>query len=226
MADRCLLYYITDRRQFPGDEHSCRRALLDKIAEATRAGVDYIQLREKDLSARELEKLAVEVVRVIREEERRADRKRRGATRFLINSRTDIALAAGANGVHLRSNDISARDVREIAGLAGRRPPTPEHFVIAVSCHSKSDVDAAESEGADFAVFAPVFGKNGAPDIQPKSWAELREACGANIPVFALGGVTLANAAPCLAAGAAGIAGIRLFQEHNIEEVVDGLRRM
>ena len=66
MADRCLLYYITDRSQFRGDERARRRALLAKVAEGARAGVDYIQLREKDLSARELEVLAREVLAVVR----------------------------------------------------------------------------------------------------------------------------------------------------------------
>src|ERR1035441_9013458 len=116
MADRCLLYYITGRSQFPGDEISRCRMLLDKIAEAARAGVHYIQLREKDLSTRELDPLAREAVRVIREEEPLANREQRTATRLLINSRTDLALAAGADGVHMRSGDISARDVRQIVG--------------------------------------------------------------------------------------------------------------
>jgi thiamine-phosphate pyrophosphorylase len=226
MADRCLLYYITDRRQFAGGESSRRRMLLDKIAEAVHAGVDYIQLREKDLSARELEKLAGEAVRIIREEGRRPGGESRTVTRLLINSRTDIGLAVGADGVHLRSDDVSARDVRQVVALAGHRPLATHHFFIAVSCHSKSDVERAESEGADFAVFAPVFEKKDAPEIQPKSWAELREACAVKIPVLALGGVTLANAASCRAAGAAGVAGIRLFQENKIEEVVRALRRM
>jgi thiamine-phosphate pyrophosphorylase len=124
----------------------------------------------------------------------------------------------------LRSDDISALDVRQIIDLAGHRPPTWNHFFIAASCHSKSDVDLAESEGADFAVFAPVFEKKDAPEAQPKGLSELREACAAKIPVLALGGVTLANAASCLAAGAAGIGAIRLFQDNKIEEVVRALR--
>src|ERR1039458_9381674 len=93
MADRCLLYYITDRSQFRCDECARRRDLLGKIAEAARAGVDYIQLREKDLRTRELEMLAREVVAIVRENS--------SLTRLLINSRTDVALAAGADGVHL-----------------------------------------------------------------------------------------------------------------------------
>jgi thiamine-phosphate pyrophosphorylase len=225
MADRCLLYYITDRSQFPGDESSRHRMLLDKIAEAARAGVEYIQLREKDLRARELETLALEAAHVI--QQLRTDN-RIGRTRLLVNSRTDVALAAGADGVHLRSDDIPASHVRSIwrEVRAQRSLPVVHGPLIAVSCHTSSDVLRAESEGADFAVLAPIFEKKEAPETQPKGVAELREACAAKIPVLALGGVTLANAASCLAAGGAGIAGIRLFQENRVEEVVRALRRI
>ena len=105
MPANCLLYYITDRRAFPGDESSRRRRLLEKMREAARAGVDYIQLREKDLSTRELESLAREAVGVVRESSLLR-------TALLINSRTDVALAVQADGVHLRSDDVSPQDVR------------------------------------------------------------------------------------------------------------------
>jgi thiamine-phosphate pyrophosphorylase len=95
---------------------------------------------------------------------------------------------------------------------------------IAVSCHSVTDVLRAKSKGADFVVFAPVFEKRDAPATQPKGLSALREACAVKIPVLALGGVTLENAASCLAEGASGIAGIRLFQENKIEDVVRALR--
>ena len=136
MADHCLLYYISDRRQFPGDESSRRSALLAKIAEAAHAGVDYVQLREKDLSARELELLAGEAVRVIREEQRPANSEPRTATRLLINSRVDIALASGADGVHLRSDDIAPADVREIWRMCGAASHAREKLpIVAMSCH-------------------------------------------------------------------------------------------
>jgi thiamine-phosphate pyrophosphorylase len=218
-----LLYYITDRSQFPGGEDARRRTLLDKIAEAAQAGVDYIQLREKDLSARELEQLAREAVGAVRQA-RSAAGNRLPATALLINSRTDIALAAGADGVHLRSDDISPRDARLAVSHAGHRPLTTGHFVVAVSCHSPSEVARAEKEGADFAVFAPVFEKKAVPGTQAQGLAALAEACKAKIPVFALGGITLENAQSCLEAGAAGVAGIRMFQENRIGEVVQALR--
>jgi thiamine-phosphate pyrophosphorylase len=265
MADRCLLYYITDRSQFSGDERARCRILRDKVIEATRAGVDCVQLRERDLSSRELETLAREVVGLVRENS--------ASTRLLINSRTDIALAAGADGVHLRADDVAPHEVRrvlEVVGTQGLKPaflsaasgttevvPFPKpariesfsatsesrslpesveipahrplatgHFLVAASCHTAADVFDAQSEKADFAVFAPVFGKQKALGTQPAGLAALREACRAKIPVLALGGVTIENAASCLNAGAAGIAAIRLFQENKIEDVVRALRAL
>ncbi|MGD0792080.1 MAG: thiamine phosphate synthase [Terriglobales bacterium] len=225
MADRCLLYYITDRSQFRGDESARRRALLAKVTEAARAGVDYIQLREKDLSARELETLAREMVAAVRKNQLATDHWPL-TTRLLINSRTDVALAAGADGVHLRADDVAPHEVRRVLEVSAHRPLTTDHFLVAASCHTNEDVIRAESEKADFAVFAPVFGKRGTPGTQPAGLAALREACRAKIRVFALGGVTMENAASCLKAGAAGVAGIRLFQENEIEDVVRALRAL
>lgn len=224
MSARCLLYYITDRTAFPGDESTRCRRLLEKIAEAARAGVDYIQLREKDLSTRELEALAraaAEVAGKLR------TGNREGKTALLINSRTDVALAAHADGVHLRSQDIPAQEVRDIwsrsrgAGTSVRQAP-----IIAVSCHSPAAVGRAAAEAATFAVFAPVFEKKDAPTARPTGLAQLQEACNASIPVLALGGVTLSNALSCLEAGAAGIAAVRLFQETHVASVVETLRNL
>jgi thiamine-phosphate pyrophosphorylase len=212
MAHRCLLYYITDRKQFPGDEDARRAALLGKIAEAALAGVNCIQLREKDLSTRELEKLAREVVSLIRQNS--------PATCLLINSRTDVALATGADGVHLRADDVTPADARRIVEGAAHRRLITTRFLVAASCHTVADVLRAESEQADFAVFGPVFGKSGAPKTEPTGLVALSNACKARIPVFALGGITTENAASCLKAGAVGVAGIRLFQENKIEDVV------
>ena len=231
MAESCLLHYITDRTAFPGDESARWRRLLEKIAEAARAGVDYIQLREKDLSTRELEQLAREAVRAVREAGRLATDNRQLATTLLINSRTDVALAADADGVHLRGDDVSPEEVRQIwetSSLCGRGRParasSPQVPLIGVSCHSPSQVAQAAASGATFAVFAPVFEKKDAPATPPTGLAMLAQACQANIPVLALGGVTLANARSCFEAGAAGIAAIRLFQENDIAQVARTLR--
>jgi thiamine-phosphate pyrophosphorylase len=222
MAESRLLYYITDRTVFVGDEPSRRRRLLEKLHEAASAGVDYIQLREKDLPTRELESLAREAVHVI--QEALATDHRPLATALLINSRTDVALAVQAHGVHLRSDDISPEEVKAIwkcgAGAPARAIATHDP-VIGVSCHSPAEVTKAANEKATFAVFAPVFEKKNTP---PAGLKLLREACQAKIPVLALGGISLANAQSCLEAGAAGIAAIRLFQENDIAEIAERLR--
>ena len=220
MSNRCLLYYITDRSQFRNGKDQRHRALLDKVAEAARAGVDYIQLREKDLSARKLETLTRQVVAAMRENS--------PSTRLLINSRTDVALAAGADGVHLRADDVAPHEVRQVLEVYAHQPV---HFLVASSCHTAADVFRAESDAADFAVFAPVFEKKDArvfekKDTRPTGLAALREVCRAKTPVLALGGVNIENAASCLNAGAAGIAAIRLFQENKIEDVARALRAL
>lgn len=223
MAESCLLYYITDRSAFRGDERSRRRHLLDKIAEASANGVDYIQLREKDLSARELELLAREAIGIIRENCKPKAETGQVTTSLLINSRTDVALAACAAGVHLRADDVSPQEVRTAWRRSVREPGqgTP---IIAVSCHSLEEVAQAAAHGADFAVFAPIFEKKDAPEIAPAALEGLRQACSAKIPVFALGGITMTNGSSCLFAGAAGIAAIRLFQESDISKIVRALR--
>lgn len=212
-----LLYYITDRTRFSGSEPERRERLLEKIADAARVGIDYVQLREKDLSGRELESLARAAARNIRANGRQ--------TRLLMNSRTDIALAVNADGTHLRSKDISPEDVRKIwreahrsRGAQGAKPP-----IIAVSCHNSEEVIAAKAAGTDFVVFGPVFEKMGCREVAT-GIDLLHSVSRHRIPVLALGGVTPDNARLCLEAGASGIAGIRLFQEADLSEVVKRLR--
>jgi thiamine-phosphate pyrophosphorylase len=197
MPAPCLLYYITDRKAFPGDDLTRRRCLLGKIAEAARANIDYIQLREKDLPTRELELLAREAMQLI-QKLRTENRELR--TALLINSRTDVALATAAR-------ELSPRDP-----------------VIAISCHSPQEVFQAEKNQATFAVLAPIFEKKDAPGKPPQGLEALAQASHAKIPVLALGGITLQNAHSCLQAGAAGIAAIRLFQENDIATIVRRLR--
>jgi thiamine-phosphate pyrophosphorylase len=211
MPEDCILYYITDRQAFPGDEPARRAHLLNKIAEAATAGVHYIQLREKDLTPRELESLARDAAAILKLHS--------PATTLLINSRSDIAVSANAAGVHLPSNDISPADVRTIFKRASAHDP-----IISLSCHSAQEVAQAANTGADLALFAPVFEKKDAPSLNPQGLAALHQAVREKIPVLALGGVTLHNAAACLASGASGIAAIRLFQENEIAAVVRRLR--
>jgi thiamine-phosphate pyrophosphorylase len=218
-----LLYYITDRKQLPGPEPRRRELLLAKIAEAARAGVDYIQLREKDLPARELEALARQAVGICRE-----TRNEKRETKLLINSRSDVALATGADGVHLPADDIPASDARAVwsssRALNARRETRNLIITVYVSCHTADEVRRAEAEGADFAVFGPVFEKVGTS--LSVGLEALRAACHVGrMPVLAIGGITLQNARACLEAGAAGTAAIRLFQGSDIASVVEELRK-
>ncbi|MGH9556066.1 MAG: thiamine phosphate synthase, partial [Terriglobales bacterium] len=215
-----LLYYITDRTQLAANEPDRRAKLLARIGEAARSDVDYIQLREKDLTAHELESLAREAVRAVRDHSSR--------TRLLINTRTDVALAVGADGVHLRADDVPASDARAL--LAGLRQ---RQMLVAVSCHSLSEVVRAEAGGANFAVFGPIVQTPAGDAHAGQSavgLAGLREVCERTaltvqrMPVLALGGVTTENAPQCVKAGAAGVAGIRLFQENVIADVLGKLR--
>ena len=209
-SERPLLYYITDRQQFAGDEERKRAQLLQKIAECASAGVDYIQLREKDLSAREFERLARDAVKAVPANSK---------TRLLINGRTDVALACGAHGVHLPANSIPASEARAVWMKASRSAIAP---AVGVSTHSLAEVLSAEAHGADFAVFGPVFEKGG--QANPGGLEQLREVCKhVGIAVLALGGVTPENVPLCLQAGAAGVAGIRLFQTEDVAQFVGRL---
>jgi thiamine-phosphate pyrophosphorylase len=228
-----MLYYITDRTQFPGTDVERRRALLSRIAEAANAGVDLVQLREKDLAAGALESLARQALEIVRRES--------SHTRLLINSRLDVALAVCADGVHLTSNDINAAEARSVIARAGNAPK--REFLISAACHSAHDVRLAEGHGADFAVLAPIFGKQipnspALPGIgvwalreatQVDQAPDLRVEAGdrrSSLPVLALGGVNAENARDCMLAGAAGIAGIRIFQEGNLADTVAKLRQL
>ena len=210
-----LLYYITDRTQFNGNESRRRTKLLLRIEAAVEQGVDFIQLREKDLSIGQLESLSREVTDIVRASP--ASR-----TKLLINSRVDVAIAVDADGVHLRANDLSPHDVRKAWPEAGSAHPA----VIGVSCHTESEVAEAARTGADFAVFGSVFQKKDANDFVARGIDGLHLACAHGIAVLALGGVTVENAAACRTAGAEGIAGIRLFQEGDLAESVAKLRRL
>jgi thiamine-phosphate pyrophosphorylase len=184
------LYAITDRMRYP--------QLPNLVEGWSTAGVHFIQLREKDLDAAALLSLAREAVAKI-------DRSR---TQLLVNISTPesatLALAAGAGGVHLAG--------KPQAGAASRVRQIFRDAIISVPCHNLEDIHAASQEQVDLMLFSPVFEKiSGA--VLAQGLEGLRLACVAaqGIPVFALGGVTAANAQACVAAGAAGIAGIRLF---------------
>jgi thiamine-phosphate pyrophosphorylase len=185
-----LRCYITDRRQLPS-----REALLDAIARNLAAGVDWIQIREKDLSARDLFDLV----------QRACALPNPAATKILVNTRIDVALAAGAAGAHLPSGSPPPSRWRAI---------TPPDFLIGVSCHTIEEARSAQQDGADYILFGPVFTPRSKPaDLPPCGLDRLAEAAHAvRIPVLALGGITAENALQCASAGAAGVAAISLFQ--------------
>jgi thiamine-phosphate pyrophosphorylase len=182
-------YYITDSSQFDSIPD-----LLACIAKNAAAGVEMIQIREKHLPDRELAALVRAAMRI------------RGNSRLLVNSRTDIAIACGACGVHLPSSSIAPSEIRRMV--------LPD-FLIGMSCHDTEELRCAEDEGASFAVYGPVFAplskSGGAPPIGLDG---LHEGCQAvRMPVLALGGITWGSVEDCMRQGAAGVAGITLFQQ-------------
>jgi thiamine-phosphate pyrophosphorylase len=128
-------------------------------------------------------------------------------TRLLVNDRVDIARAAGVDGVHLTSQSLPAEVVRNICG--------PE-FLIGVSTHSLAEAQAAQAADADFVVFGPIFDTESKRAFgAPQGLDKLRELTSElqGFPVIAIGGITLDNFAGCVISGAAGVAGISLFEE-------------
>ena len=228
---RVVLCYITDRSQLK------TVSLVTVIRESLHAGVEMVQIREKDLPTRELTALVEKALSAAREVSAAAQgfqpasvsadvsseaKDLRSApplrSYVLVNDRLDVALAAGAGGVHLGGQSMPAAEVRKVA---------PRPFVVGVSCHSLGEAMAAESAGADYLLLGPVFETPSKFKYGPPlGLVQLRKVTGQiRIPVLALGGITVGRVRPCLEAGAAGIAGIRIFQDcESIEALVHELR--
>ena len=202
MSRRPILYYITDSSQL---EHP--QQLLGSIRAAYAAGVDWVQIREKQMATPDLCRLVEQALAL----------PEKGNARLLVSERLDVALACGADGVHLPADSLPVAVVRN-AVPAGWPANCPAKWLVGASCHSPAEVEAAAREGASFAVLGPVFDTPG--KRPPLGLEPLRQACRSmaprQFPVLALGGVTLENARACLEAGAAGLAAIRLLQSTDV----------
>jgi thiamine-phosphate pyrophosphorylase len=199
-----LRYAITSRSLYPGDESQRQDALVREASRWAGDGINFVQLREKDLPATDIAALAHKIFQALALVA--------SPTKLLINSRADIAIAIGAHGVHLTSDrdELTPGQVCHLYASANLTPP-----IVTISCHTLDDVQRVREDRADAILFAPVFEKSlpGGRILQGQGLERLHAACVAAtpVPVYALGGVTLENAPACMAAGAAGIAGIRLF---------------
>ena len=199
--DKPLVCYVTERKTAGAGART--EILLEKIRASVEVRVDWIQIREKDLPARELLALAREAVGITQTLGRK--------TQVLVNDRLDVALAAGAAGVHLGRESVPAKEVVKWC-RAGNAPPG---FLIGVSTHSLEETREAKMAGADYVFFGPIYDTPSKRAFgQPQGVARLAEASAAvRIRVIAIGGINQQNAAECLRAGAKGIAAIRMFQE-------------
>jgi len=183
--------------------------VLFQVSSAVEAGINLIQIREKNLSARVLFELT----------ERAAEITRKSSTRLLVNDRADIAAGAGADGVHLTTRSLETAVIRETFG---------DRILIGASTHTLAEATAARDGGADFAVFGPVFETESKAQYgEPVGVEKLGEVARAlhGFPVLALGGINIGNAADCLRAEASGVAGISLFSDaRNLKMVVKAIK--
>ena len=210
---KAIVCYVTGREAL-GSEASSEK-LLARIRVAVAAGVDWVQIRERDLTARALLELT-----------KAAIAEAGSKTRVIVNDRLDVALAAGAAGLHLRGDSIPASVAVRWLNESG----APADFLVGVSCHSREDAIKAEAAGANYVFFGPVFDTPAKRKFGvPQGIAKLADVCrSVRIPVIAIGGIDESNAAECLRAGAAGIAAIRTFQEKAeapLKTLIDRLHR-
>ena len=217
-----LLCYGTDRRGLSGiDSLEAQETVGQKIATAAAAGVDWLQIREKDLSARDCGLLTRKALQLAA----RSPAGNARPTRVLVNDRLDVALSEHVGGVHLGETSLPLPEAKRLVKAQAQRLD----FLIGISCHSLEAARSAGSGGADYLFFGPIFPTpSKAAFGAPHGLERLGEVCRAvSIPVLAIGGITLANASACLAAGASGIAAIRLFQEaRDMTSLVQSLRKL
>jgi len=192
-----MLCLVTDRRRLvaPGaHDRETTRCLLAQARHAAHAGVDLIQVRERDLEAAALAALVTAIVDAVRST----------PVRVVVNDRLDVAVACGAHGVHLRADSLPVTAARRLA---------PPSFLIGRSVHRIEEVKAAA--GADYFVAGTVFRSESKPDDHALLGLDGLRAVvrAADAPVLAIGGVTMDRLAAVSAAGAAGVAAIGLFMD-------------
>jgi len=207
-----ILCYVTDGNTFGANRTERVDRVLEKVRSAISAGVDWVQIREKDLPSRDLLALARSASGIAHE-------MRAPGVRAIVNDRLDIALAAGAAGVHLGGESVPPADAVRWC-RSGHAPPD---FTIGVSCHSLEQAREAEAAGANYIFFGPVFDTpSKRPFGPPQGIAVLQQVCtSVRIPVIAIGGIAAANARECFQEGARGIAAIRLFQDATASELAE-----
>jgi len=216
------LCYVTDRSGLSGFEaREAQETLLLRMETVAAAGVDWIQIREKDLSGRDCGLLTREAL----QRAAKSSASNAAPTRILVNDRLDVALSEGAGGVHLGENSLPPPEAKRLV----KAQALTQDFLIGVSCHSLGAARSAATGGADYLFFGPIFSTpSKAAFGAPQGLERFAEVCRAvSIPVLAIGGITLANAPACLAAGASGIAAIRLFQDaRDMSSLVQSLRKL
>jgi thiamine-phosphate pyrophosphorylase len=206
-----LSYLITSGQTTPATQPASKelQQILELVRRAVGAEIDFIQIREKNLSASVLYELAHAASAITSG----------SATKLLINDRADVAASAGADGVHLAASSLRTEVVRRTFGA---------DFLIGVSTHSENEVLAAQREGADFAVFGPVFETDSKTQYGPALGLKILAAVCSTVapfPILALGGVTESLTRTCVAAGARGVAGISMFQDSNrLREIAEAIR--
>jgi thiamine-phosphate pyrophosphorylase len=211
-----ILCYVTDRRSLQvSSQPDLIEPLLEKIELAAAAGVDWIQLREKDLTGKQSTLLVREALNRVSKLPCQPQADARKLVHILVNDRLDVALAAQAGGLHLGENSLPVEEAKRLLLSSPAAQTLAHDFILGVSCHSLEAAQSAASSGANYIFFGPVFATpSKAAYGSPQGLVRLAAVCSSvNIPVLAIGGITLANVSSCLSAGASGIAAIRLFQD-------------
>jgi len=206
-----LLCYVTDRHALHiAHLADSLAALTQKIEEVVAAGIDWVQIREKDLPAKEVAALTRQALNIAA----KLSAKGGSAVRVLVNDRLDVAIAERAGGVHLGERSLPLAEAKRLLTSAMRKKAVDESFLVGVSCHSLEAAQAAARAGADYIFLGPIFTTPSKAGFgEPQGLACLAQVCRAvKLPVLAIGGIAVDNVESCLAAGAAGIAAIRLFQ--------------